>query len=85
MAWFDGIAAQREAGPGVVRGQVERHIVGRLALPQQVADALQVERDIGHHQPPRVVIVEHRRRVEAPSRLPGFGWRIRIAVRRSVG
>ena len=61
--------SRHEPRPGVVVGQVERDVVGRPALPQEEADALQVPRDIGHDRPPGVPVVEDAGRVEAPSRV----------------
>ena len=69
----DGNVARCEARVRVVSGQIDRDIVGRAALPQQETDALQVGRDIGHRQPPGIVVAEGRGRVESPARLSGRG------------
>ncbi|MCX5673538.1 MAG: hypothetical protein NTX87_00885, partial [Planctomycetota bacterium] len=53
LALYHMGAAQRGLGACVGGGQVQSDVVGRLALPQQVADALQVAGDVGHHDPPR--------------------------------
>ena len=59
--------ARHEARPRVVVRQVERDVVRRPALAQQEAHPLQVARDVGHHDPPRVLVVEDAGRVEAPA------------------
>ena len=76
----DGVLAEREMREGIVGGQVDRDVVGGLALPQQEADALQVRGDVGHDEPPGVVIVEDGGGVESPAGLAGFGRGIRKAV-----
>ena len=59
--------ARHEVRPRVVDRQVERDVVDRLALAQQEADALQVAREVGHHDPPGVLVVEDAGRVEPPA------------------
>ena len=50
------LVSRAKSGPDIVIWQQQRDVVGRLALAQREADALQVSRHVGHHDPPRIVL-----------------------------
>ena len=58
-------------GPGVIGGEIDGDVVGRLALAQSEADALEILGDVGHDVPPGVVVIENGGGVEAPAGLAG--------------
>ena len=80
MAWLTESWPRVKPANASCGGQVEGHVVSRLALAQQETDALQVGGDIRHHQPPGVVMIEYRGRVEAPAGLAGLGRRVGPAM-----
>ena len=65
-----------EVRPGVIVGHVQRHIVSWLPLSQQIAESLQVQRNIRHDGPPRILFVVDTGRVEAPSGIFNAGSRV---------
>ena len=58
---------RHESRPRIVVRQVERDVVRRLALAQQEAHALHVAGDVGHHDPPGVLLVVDAGGVEPPA------------------
>ncbi len=58
-----------EVRPGVVIGQVDRHVIGRLPLTEDEAEPLEIARQVRHHDPPRVLLVEYPGGVEPPPRI----------------
>ena len=76
----DGVLPNCELCPGIIRGQQERDIIRGLALAEDIADPLQIARNVRHDWPPRIVIIERPGSVECPSRLASLFRRIRPSV-----
>ena len=66
------LVSRLKAGPHIVIRQQQRDIIRGLALAQREADALQIFREIGHREEPRIVRVERRGGVHAPSGSPAI-------------
>src|SRR5439155_2640919 len=66
--------------PVIIRVKQERDIIRGLALAEDIADPLQIARNVRHDWPPRIVIIERPGSVECPSRLASLFRRIRPSV-----
>src|SRR5262245_39411005 len=53
--------------PGITIGQVLRYVVYGLSLAEQCAKPLQITREMRHHDPPGILIVQSSRCIESPS------------------
>ena len=75
-----GDVAGGEGGLGIIFRQENGDVVGRFALAQEPAYALEVFVDIRHEGEPGIVGVKDGCCVEAPAGLGGGRWRVGVAV-----
>src|SRR4051812_34882400 len=61
--------AIREVRPPIVVRQIQRYIVHRRALAQHKTRTLKIRSDVGHHDPPRILLIKNRSSIEAPTRI----------------
>src|SRR5437868_449883 len=59
----------REMRPSIAVRKIDCNVVYRLTLAQKKAEALEVERNVRHCDPPRILLIENRGCIKSPSRI----------------